>query len=177
MAESNNSDNGQVSIWPIAWRFSFITAGCLFLYSLFLYATGLVTSSFLGLVSTVIFIVLLVTALKKYRAANNGYMTFGQASLIGLAITVVANVISSALEAVYFAVAGDSMMKVLDEIKAQLESSGIDQQMVDMLMNFYNFVFTPVGIFIMGTCTGVIAGVVISLIVAAIVRNPPPITE
>lgn len=178
MTDAQASESSRVSIWPVTWKFSLIIAASLSIYSIFLYLTGLASSSILGFVSTIIFIVLLVIALKKFRGLNNGYMTFGQASLIGFVISIVSNVISSAVEAVFLAIAGGSILEaMLDTTKAALEQAGMDQQTYDAVVGIYEAVFTPLGIFIAGTCTGVFAGVIISLIVAAIVKNPPPVSE
>lgn len=174
-----NPEATPVSKWPTIWKYSLIIAACSFAYTLLLYITGLVTSTGVSLISIVIFVVLLVMAMRKYRSLNSGYMTFGTATIIGIVISIASSVISSALNAFYLAVIDDSILSVLNEqtLQALQQSPGMNAEMLDMMSGFYtNFLFTPGGMFVSGIVSGVIGGVIISLILAAILKKDPPIT-
>lgn len=173
----NNLESKPVSIWPTIWKYSLIIAACSFAYNLVLYFTGLAGNTGVGLLSFVIFIVLLVFGMRKYRSLNSGYMKFGTAAIIGIMISIVASIISSVLNAVYLAFIDNSILSMLTEQTRQKlqDTPGVNQQQVDMMMKLYeNFLFTPVGMCIIGIISGVIGGTIISLILAAILKKTPP---
>ena len=176
----NNHEAGPVSIWPTILIYSFIIAVCNFAYTLVLYATGLATSTGAGLLSFVIFIVLLVIGMRKYRSFNNGYMTFGTGVIIGIIISIVASILGSTLNALYLAFVDNSILTAMtDQAMQKLQDTpGISQQQIDVMMKVYeNFLFTPGGLLVIGIISGVIGGVIISLILAAILKKAPPITD
>ncbi len=174
----NNPETVPVSIWPTVWKYSLIIAVCSFAYTLLLYFTGLATSSGVSLISIVIFIVLLVMAMRQYRSLNSGYMTFGAATIIGIMVSIASSVISSTLNAIYLAVIDDSILSVMNEqTLLALRQSGMNSEMYDMMSGFYtNFLFTPGGMFVSGSISGLIVGLIISLILAAILKKTLPIT-
>jgi len=176
----NNNETGPVSIWPTIWKYSFIITACTFVYTLVLYVTGLAANTGSGLLSFVIFIVLLVIGMRKYRSLNSGYMTFGAAAIIGIMISIIASILSSILNALYLAFIDSSILSAMTEKAMQKlhDTPGISQQQIDVMMKIYeNFLFTPGGLLVMGIISGVIGGVIISLILAAILRKAPPVLD
>ena len=173
----NNPEATPVSIWPTVWKFTLITAGCSFAYTLLLYFTGLATSSGASLVSFIIFVVLLVLAMRKYRSLNNGYMTFGTATIIGIVVSIASSVIASTLNAIYLVVIDDSILTKMNEQTLQaLQQSGMSSEMLDMMSGFYAKLFTPAGMFVSGIVSGVIGGFIVSLILAAILKKARPLS-
>lgn len=176
----NNNETGPASIWPTIWKYSFIIAACTFAYTLVLYFTGLAASTGPGLLSFVIFIVLLVTGMRTYRSLNGGYMTFGAAAIIGIMISIIASILSSTLNTLYLAFIDNSILSAMTEKAMQkLQATpGISQQQIDVMKKIYeNFLFTPGGLLVIGIISGVIGGVIISLILAAILKKAPPVTD
>lgn len=174
-----NLEDVAVSKWPTIWKYSLIITACTFAYRLVLYLTGLSGKTGLGLISTVIFIVLLVVAMRKFRILNGGYMDFGTGAVIGIMIGIIESVLFSLLNAVYLAI-NSSMLAAMSQqaIKTIQANPAMNQQQLDMVSRIYeNFVFTPVGIFVIGCITGIIGGIVIALIVAAILKKSPPVTD
>lgn len=172
-----NPEDVAVSIWPTIWKFSLIITACTFAYSLVLYYTGLAGSSGLNLVATVIFIVLLVVGMKKYRSLNGGYMTFGTGAVIGIMTAVIQTILNAGLNALYLGLVDRTILPALkDKTLQQIQSApGMNQQALDMMTKFYDVLFTPAGMFIIGCITGIIGGIVIALIVAAIMKKSPPV--
>jgi len=174
----NNTREATVSIWPTVWKYSLIATACTFVYTVILYTTGLAGNSLLGLVATVIFTILLVIALKKYRSLNGGFMTYGKAAVIGIMIGIIESVLRATLNATYLAFIDKSVLPdLLDKTMQQVENApGVNQQTLDMMTKIYGTLFTPGGIFASGCIFGIIGGIIIALIVAAILKKDPPIT-
>lgn len=166
-----------VSIWPTVWKFALVLAAFKIGYSLLIQLTGLAGTPGLGLVSFVIAVVLLVVALRSFRAQNGGYMTFGQGFVIAFVASVVSVLVSAAANAVYFATAGrEQLAALLETTMGQVEANpGMDAESLQAVRSFLEVVFTPGGLFFLGVLGGVIGWCIVSLILAALQKRPPPI--
>ena len=178
MADNKNA-SARISIWPTVWKWTMILAAFKAIYNLALWITGLVSATGVGLVGIAIAIVLVVLALKSYRAANNGYLTFGQGFGIGYVASVLSTAISGAVQAIYLGAVGADMLvaqrdAVMDQIRA---NPGMDPQTLSMMTNLFSAIYTPSGIFLLGTCLAAIGWLIVCPIIAASVKNPPPIAD
>ena len=175
--EEPNQEDVAVSKWPTIWKYSLIITACTFVYSLILFYTGLAGRFGLNLVATVIFIVLLVAGMKKYRSLNGGYMTFGAGAVIGIMTGIIQSVLNSGLSALYLGLIDKTILPALKENALQKlqDTPGMTQQALDIATKIYEVLFTPAGIFVSGCISGIIAGIIIALILAAILKKSPPI--
>lgn len=176
---SRNLGSDAVSIWPTVLKYGLVIAAFRVVYNLLLYATGLAGTTGLGLVGIVGAIALLVVALKRFRSLNTGYATFGQAFGIGLFTSVISTVVRASVDFVYLATAGSAFLAAQREatLDRMAGSPGMDPQAMEMMTGFFNSLFTPGGLFMAAIVTGVIGWIILSLIVAAVMKNPPPITD
>jgi hypothetical protein len=53
----------------------------------------------------------------------------------------------------------------------------MDQQALEVMSGVLGAVFTPAGMFVAALVAGVLGGAIISLILALIMKKPPPITD
>ena len=175
----NNQEDVAVPKWPTIWKYSLVSAVCVIAYTQVLYMTGMAGKIGTSWIATIIFIILLVLAMRKYRTLNGGYMEFGTATVIGILISVIESVLHSAYNAVYLCYINKTILPaIMDAVEKNLRNNpAMNQQQLDMIMRiFENFVFTPVGIFISGTVRGIVGGIIIALIVAAILKKAKPVT-
>lgn len=175
----NQNPSGPVSIWPTVWKYGLIIAAFRIVYNLLLDVTGLVGTTGLSWIGVIGAIVLLVVALKRFRGSNSGYMTFGQAFGIGFLTAVISTVARAAVDSVYAATVGQEMLiaqrdAVLEQMAA---NPGMDPQAMEMMRGIFGAIFTPGGIFVSAIIAGTIGWLVTSSIVAAVMKNPPPITD
>jgi hypothetical protein len=181
MTNTNNQnlDGGRVSIWPTVWKYSLIIAAATFVYELVLYLTGLIGTTGFGLIRTIIAVVLLVVALRQFRSLNNGYMTFGQALGLSFMASIVSTAIRAALTSAYLATFGEEILaSLLEQTVGPLQANpAMDSQTMEMVTGVLGAVFTPAGIFVSSLISGAIGGFIISLILAMILKKPPPITD
>lgn len=180
MTDNNKqSSSARVSIWPTVWKWTLILAAFKAIYNLALWMTGLVSATGVGVVGIAIAIVLVVLALKSYRAANNGYLTFGQGFGIGYVASVISAAISGAVQGIYLGALGADMLAAQSEaVMEQMRANpGMDPQMLSMMTNLFSSIYTPSGVFLVGTCAAVIGWLIVCPIIAATVKNPPPIAD
>jgi len=166
-----------VSIWPTVWKFALILAAFKIGYSLLVQTSGLAGTPGLGLVGFVVAVVLLVAALRSFRARNGGHMTFGQGFVIAFVASLISVVVSAAVDAVYLATAGrERLAALLETTMSQVEASpGMDAQTLQAARSFLEVVFTPGGLFFVAVLGGVIGWCIVSLILAALQKRPPPL--
>lgn len=181
MTDGNNRNpsGGPVSIWPTVWKFGLIIAAFRIAYNLLLYVTGLAGTTGTGIVAVAGAIALLVVALKRFRTSNSGYVTFGQAFAIGFVTSVIATVLRAIVDAIYLATIGrDFLVAQRDATINQMAANpGMDPQTTQAITGFLNSMFTPGGILVSAIIAGIIGWIILSLIVAAVMKRPPPITD
>jgi hypothetical protein len=181
MTNTNNQnlDGDRVSIWPTVWKYSLIIAAATFVYEMILYITGLSGTTGLSLIRTVIAIALLVMALRRFRGINRGYMTFGQAFGLAFMASILSTAIRAALSSAYLAVFGqETLAALLEQTLGPMQSNpAMDQQALEVMSGVLGAVFTPAGMFVAALVAGVLGGAIISLILALIMKKPPPITD
>ncbi|HEX6994646.1 MAG TPA: DUF4199 domain-containing protein [Gammaproteobacteria bacterium] len=169
---------GSVSIWPTVWKFALFLAAFKAIFSLVSQIPGIAGTPGLGLISFVVAIVLLVLAFKDFRRRNHGHVTFGQGFVIAFVASIVSTVVSAAVTAIYFATVGRGQLAAQREsTMSQVQANpGVDAQTAEMLRGFFEGVFTPGGIFLSAAIAGLIGWCIVSLILAAVLKRPPPIT-
>jgi hypothetical protein len=80
------------SVWPTAIRHGLITGGLLILFTLLIYALGMMQNKALGFVSILLFIGGMYIGTKNYRAhVLGGFMTYGKAFTTAFFIGLVAS--------------------------------------------------------------------------------------
>lgn len=180
--DENNSSLGRrsLSIWPTALKWALIIAAFKVIYDLLIRTTGLAGNvPGLPLIGIVVTVVLLVLALRGFRARNDSYMTFGQGFGIAFVASVIAIVISAAVGSIYLAMYGEQQLNAqLEATLAQVQANpSVDPEAMEVLAGFFGAVFTPGGLFVAAIIVGTIGWTVVSLILAAVLKNPPPLRD
>lgn len=179
MNESTQAELGAnpASIWPVTWKYSLILGAVYAAYSILQFATGLAGRSGLGLISIIIFVILLVFALRSFRAANGGYMTFGQGFLIGFLVSYISTLISSTLTCIYLTfVDGSALERLTQQTIEQLAANpAINSETLEMMTSLFEKIYTPVGLLMLGICTGLFSSIFYALILSLFLKKARPI--
>jgi len=90
-----------------------------------------------------------------------------------------AAVAAAAVRAVYLSMAGDEILAAQREAAlAQVRANpAVDAHTLEAMQSFFGAVFTPGGIFLSTAIAGAIGWAIVALILAAVVKKPPPITD
>jgi hypothetical protein len=118
----------------------------------------------------------IMLAQRAYRQANGEFMGYGEGLSVGMVTAAVSSVISAAFSYLYVTLIDPEMTaRILDKARADMEERGTmsDAQM-DQAMHWTTmFVQGPAlaGIALVG---GLLTGLLVSLITAAILKNPKP---
>ncbi|RZJ94197.1 MAG: DUF4199 domain-containing protein [Hymenobacter sp.] len=126
--------------------------------------------------TVVVLIVGIILAQKNFRQANGEFMSYGQAVGVGMVLTAVSSALGAVFSYIYVTLIDPEMpTRILEKGRADLEArGGMSDAQIDQAMHWTAmFVQGPAlaGIALVG---GLLMGLVISLITAAILKNPKP---
>jgi hypothetical protein len=140
-----------------------------------LYVTGQMTNQGISSLGLIIPIVAIVLAMKEFRTANGGFMTYGQGLGIGTLLTGISGFISGTYGYIYNEFIDSTIQQqILDKSREQLENRGMDDAQIEAAMEM-TAKFTSPGItFDIGIIMSIIIGFVVSLIISAIMKKDKP---
>lgn len=118
----------------------------------------------------------IILAQKAYRQANGEFMSYGQGLSVGMVVSAVSSVIGAVFSYLYVTLIDPEMTaRILDKARADMEERGtMSEAQMDQAMHWTSmFVQGPAlaGIALVG---GILTGLIVSLITAAILKNPKP---
>jgi hypothetical protein len=126
--------------------------------------------------TVVVLIVGTVMAQKFFRQANEGFMSYGQGLGVGIVLAGVSAVLSAIFSYLYTTVIDPDMTaRILDKARSDMEARGnMSDAQIDQAMHWTSmFMQGPalIGIVLVG---GLLTGLIVSLITAAVLKNPKP---
>ena len=127
----------------------------------------------LGFLAWIIAIAMTVMAMLYYRSNNNGLMTYGQGLSTGMAATGVASVIGSIFFLIYIRFIDTGYIKKqIDMSRIEMEKNpNLSDEQVNAALEMSSKLMTPEIMFIFGLIGSLLIGLIISLIVAAILKK------
>nr|GFD21199.1 hypothetical protein [Tanacetum cinerariifolium] len=126
--------------------------------------------------SVVVLIGGIILGQKAYKQANGQFMSYGEGLGVGVIVSGVSAVLSAVFSYIYVTFIDPEMTaRILDKARADMEARGtMTDAQIDQAMHFTSmFVQGPalVGVALVG---GIVMGLLVSLITAAILKNPKP---
>jgi hypothetical protein len=124
----------------------------------------------------VVLIVGTVLAQKFFRQANGGFMSYGQGLGVGIVLAGISAVLSAVFSYLYTTVIDPDMTaRILDKARSDMEARGnMSDAQIDQAMHWTSmFMQGPalLGVVLVG---GLLTGLIVSLITAAVLKNPKP---
>lgn len=164
--------NEQVSTARVALKWGVILGIASIIFSLILFLTDNVGNNKLGWVSLVISVAGLVLAMRDYRTLNGGYMRYGEGLSVGTLTSAVSGLLSSLFSVFYTTVIDTgAMTRMVERTREQLEDSGASDDQIDQQMTIVEMFQSPGLSFAFGIIGAVIFGLLLSLVIAAIMRR------
>ena len=156
-----------------------LLGGILIGYSLIGYLFGLSGNNILDWIQNIVIIVGLGWSIKHFRDRYmGGYLEFGQGFGLGALTSIFGGTLVSVYNYVLFKYIDSSLLQQLKdtaiEEAMQRNSSEAELEMMDKILQF---VYTPGMFLIGGILAAALGGIVISLILAAILKKPKPLFE
>ncbi len=157
----------------LALKWGAILGAALIAYTLVLYLTDNVGNSKLGFISIIMSVAGLVLAMRDFRTLNGGYMTYGEGVSLGTLTAAVSGLLSSLFQAFYTTLIDPTIMtRMADKARVQLEETGkLTDEQIEQQMSFVTMFQSPGITFAFGVIASVIFGLLLSLIIAAIMKK------
>jgi len=139
-------------------------------YLFLLHIIGLATNTPLQLLGNLIWIGAIVLAHLAYKKANQGVMGYGKGLLVGIVVTSISSLISSAYFFIHLKfISAELIDFTIDTQLARMEQAGYEPELIEQAVA--SPMFTIPGFVLTGLVVGIMLGVIVSLIVAAITRK------
>jgi hypothetical protein len=124
----------------------------------------------------VVLIVGTVLAQKFFRQANGGFMSYGQGLGVGMVLAGVSAVLSAIFSYVYAtAIDPDMSTRILDKARSDMEARGnMSDAQIDQAMHWTAMFMQGPALIGIVLIAGLLTGLVVSLITAAVLKNPKP---
>ncbi|TAE27550.1 MAG: DUF4199 domain-containing protein [Cytophagales bacterium] len=164
--------NEQPSTFRVALKWGLILGLVLVAYTLALYLTNTVGDTLPSLLAYPIIVVVLVLAMRDFRALNNGFMSYGEGLTVGVVTAAVSSVLSSIFSYFYtnFIDTG-ATERAIEKIREKYEEMGMSDDQIETSMEMVQKMQNPVWTLVVGVFFYVLMGLIFSLIIAAIMKK------
>jgi uncharacterized membrane protein YciS (DUF1049 family) len=165
----------QPSVAPVALKFGFLFGLIGVIYQVILMVADLGDNRLLSSLAYVILIVGIVVAMKNYKELNHNYMSYGQglgigslaAAVFGLMIGLFTWIYTSFIDTEY-------MARTMEKQREQMLQQGLSDEQIDAGMAMAENFQGPVTMILGSAVVTLIIGFILSLIIAAIMKNSRP---
>ncbi len=162
-----------VSVTPTGMRFGVISALLMIVYSLLLYVLDLSMENSLTWIAYIFLWGGLVFGIKTHSEKDlGGYMKYGRGLGIGMFITLIAALINGLYTYAFFAwLDPDMVTLILEQTEENMIDQGQSEAEIEMAMKYTKMMVTPGWMAIWGVLFCGLAGLLGSLVVAAIFQK------
>lgn len=168
----------QASTARVALKYGVLASVVIMIYTTIINIAGLSQNKVLSSLAFAFMIVAIVLAMKNFREKNNGYMSYGEGLGLGTLVSAVMGLLSSAFTMFYMQFIDNTLLtQGMDKVREDMERKGMDDSQIDQAMELSQKFMSPGIVFAIGVFGYVLTGLVISLIVAAIIRREKPVFE
>lgn len=167
-----------VSTARIALKNGIITGIVMMLLTTVINTTAQFTNTWLSSLIYLILIVGIVLSMREFKSLNGGFMTYGQGLGLGTLTIAVGGFLSVVFSLIYSQFIDTTVQaQMLEQMREKFEQQGMDDAMVDMMLEQSEKFMSPGLQFGIGMLTMVILGFIFSLVVAAFLRKNKPVFE
>ncbi|MGR3809899.1 DUF4199 domain-containing protein [Jiulongibacter sp. NS-SX5] len=142
-----------------------------------MYMTDLWKSSAASfLIGIAVSVFMLVMAMKEFKEANGGFMTFGEGLGVGMLASVISAIIGTIYNQVYMKFIDTGFPDKMKDFQIEkMEGQGLSEEQIETALQMSEK-FTTGGLsFIMPLVAAIIFSFILSLIVAAIMKKNKPV--
>jgi hypothetical protein len=124
----------------------------------------------------VVMIAGIVLGQQAYKKANGEFMSYGQGLGVGMMVASVSAVLSAAFSYIYVTFIDPEMTaRLLDKARADMEAQGkLNDAQIDQAMHWTAMFMQGPALVAIALVGGIVMGLLVSLITAAVLKNPKP---
>lgn len=176
MTDTSSQLETKPSIYAVAIKYGLLTGLLYVVFATISYLTESYGNFFVALlVSVVISVIGIVLALKEFRKQNDGLMSYGQGLGLGIMVSIIAGIISGLFSMLYIQFIDPGMPeKLVDATMEQMAAFGVDDSMLDSQREEIMASFTPLKQLTSAITNAFFSGLLLSLIIAAVMKHKRP---
>ncbi|EJF11439.1 MULTISPECIES: DUF4199 domain-containing protein [Pontibacter] len=165
----------QPSVSSVALKYGFIGALVSVVFTAVLLITGVNVSGWVGSLGYLILIAFMVIAMKEYKKQNYGYMSYGQGLGIGTLVSLAFGVLGGVFMFIYTSfVDTEYTSNMMDKQRIELEERGMSDEQIEQAISMGESFSSPMMMIVWSIVGYLFIGFLISLIVAAVMKNKRP---
>lgn len=165
----------QPSISSVALKYGLLGALVSIVYSAVLLISGVNVGGWAGSLGYLILIAFMVIAMKEYKSKNYGYMSYGQGLGIGTLVALAFGVLGGLFMFIYTSfIDPEYASNLMDKQRIELEERGMSDEQIDQAIAMGESFSSPVMMIVWSIVGYLIIGFILSLIVAAVMKNNRP---
>ena len=178
-------DPSKVSPWPTGSRYGLLAGLVLVVFALVVDLAGLVDYTAQGggsnwivnIINWGITVAAIVLAVRQHRDEElGGFISFGRSFNVGFIVSLIIAVITLVWAYVFFSFIEPGLIEeiVAASREQMIEQQGMSEEQAEQGLNMMSWMFTPVMMSVMGGIFSLIAGILFSLVVGAIMKKVHP---
>ena len=162
----------------IALKWGIISAILIIVYSVVLYMTGWFKTPSLSWITFLFLLFGIIMGIREFKLMNNDYVGFSEGLGVGTLLSAVTGLVSSIFSYIYLNFIDSTIMQQMRDMQMeQMENQGLSSEQIDQAMEIGAKFASPTFAFLIGIFLYVLFGFLISLVVAAILKNTKPEIE
>lgn len=163
----------------LALKWGLISGVATMLYSTLLYTTGLFNNPSASWVTIILAVVFITLAMREFRELNGGYLSYGEGVGLGTLTAAISGLLSATYGMIYTSFIDPTIMdQIIEANRERMEEQGqLSDEQIEAAMETMQAFQSPGITFFVGVLGAVLGGLLISLIVAAIMRRNRPVFE
>ncbi|GAA4428420.1 hypothetical protein GCM10023188_12560 [Pontibacter saemangeumensis] len=165
----------QPSVASVALKYGAIFGLIGIIYQAIIMIADLGDNRWLSSVAYIILIIGLVVAMKNYKELNFGYMSYGQGLGLGTLLSAVFGFFTGIFTWIYTSFVDTGYMgRIIEKQREQMIEQGLSDEQIDAGMAMAQNFQGPLTMILGGTVITLIIGFILSLIIAAVMKNSRP---
>jgi hypothetical protein len=164
-----------VSTTAVGVRYGLLTGLVSVIISFAIYALELEQNSAVRFLTMAVLVGGIILAMRSFKEQNSGFMGYGQGVGVGLMTSGIVGVLSGAFIYLYTTVVDPSVItRMTDKARVDMEAKGMSDVQIDQAMAWSAKFTTGPVMFGFTLLFTLFLGLLISLLVAAFIKNPKP---
>jgi hypothetical protein len=164
-----------ISPLTVGGRYGLLTGLVSIIISFAIYALELDQNSVMRFLTMAVLVGGVALAMRSFKEQNSGFMDYGQGLSIGTAVSGIVGLLSGAFIYLYTTIIDPSVItRMVDKARVDMETKGMSDAQIDQAMAWSAKFTTGPFMFGFTVLFTLFLGLLISLLVAAFVKNPRP---
>lgn len=165
----------KITTTQVALKWGFILGVISIVLSTLLYVTGLWKNPWLSSAGLVFGVAAMVMAMKEYKDAQQGFMSYGQGVTIGFTLMAISGILGALFQSIYTQFIDTTIPDQIKDMQIEaFEKQGMSDEMIEKSLESMASFSSPGVTFLMTIVGSLFIGLLIALVVSALMKKTKP---